>query len=233
MSYRHTLEAAIESLHEIEDLIRTFPEEGKIPAIDLDLSLQKIRNLYELLIMLNKSDHPVQPVAHKPQPPVADLPEPKTEPKPVPVPEPKTVSEPVPAPETAVREPKPVEATPSPASREAADEKILSDRFRGRTTLHETLHRNVAKDGATLGQAKPVTSLMSAIGINDRFTFVRELFGNDTAFFEHTIQILNDASSFNDAYNYMITNHDWDMDSEPVQLLLEMIRRKFITGRHE
>jgi hypothetical protein len=52
-------------------------------------------------------------------------------------------------------------------------------------------------------------------------------------FFEQTIRILNDAASFNDAYNYMIQNHDWDMDSDPVQLLLEIIRRKFITGRHE
>lgn len=215
MSYHHTLEAAIESLHEIEDLIRTFPEEGKIPSIDLDLSLQKLRNLYELLMMLNKPDQPVQAVVLKPQPPVADLPVPE------PAPEPKVVHEPPPPP------------APAASARDTADDKILSDRFRGRTTLHETLHRNVAKEGATLGQAKPVTSLMSAIGINDRFTFVRELFGNDTAFFEHTIQILNDASSFNDAYNYMITNHDWDMDSEPVQLLLEMIRRKFITGRHE
>lgn len=231
MSYHHTLEAAIESLHEIEDLIRTFPEEGKIPSIDLDLSLQKLRNLYELLMMLNKPDQPVQAVVHKLQPPVADLPAPA--PAPAPAPEPKTVQEPLPPPAPAVKEPAPAAPAPAVTARDAVDEKILSDRFRGRTTLHETLHRNVAKEGATLGQAKPVTSLMSAIGINDRFTFVRELFGNDTAFFEHTIQILNDASSFNDAYNYMITNHDWDMDSEPVQLLLEMIRRKFITGRHE
>ncbi len=229
MSYHHTLEAAIESLHEIEDLIRTFPEEGKIPSIDLDLSLQKLRNLYELLLMLNKPEQVVEAVVTKPQPPVVILPEPE----PVAVPEPKAVQEPVLPPVTEVKEPKPTTPAPVVTSREAADEKILSDRFRGRTTLHETLHRNVAKEATTLGQAKPVTSLMSAIGINDRFTFVRELFGNDTAFFEHTIQILNDASSFNDAYNYMITNHDWDMDSEPVQLLLEMIRRKFITGRHE
>jgi len=227
MSYHHTLEAAIESLHEIEDLIRTFPVEGKIPSIDLDLSLQKLRNLYELLLMLNKPEQAAEAVVTKLQPPVADLPAPAPVPPPAPAPEPepKIVHEP----------PTPPPPPPAPAAtaREAADEKILSDRFRGRTTLHETLHRNVAKEGTTLGQAKPVTSLMSAIGINDRFTFVRELFGNDTAFFEHTIQILNDASSFNDAYNYMITNHDWDMDSEPVQLLLEMIRRKFITGRHE
>lgn len=219
MSYRHTLNAAIESLHEIEDLLQSFPTDGRISPIDLDLSLQKIRNLYELLLMLN---HPVQAA---PVPPA--------------VPEPEPV-QPVVVPVTREERPEPVSSAPTrdsippvPPRKETEEGKILSDRFRGRTTLHETLHHTAAKEGVTLAQARPVDNLMAAIGINDRFTFIRELFANDTQFFEQTIRILNDASSFNDAYNYMIQNHDWDMDSEPVQLLLEIIRRKFITGRHE
>ena len=81
--------------------------------------------------------------------------------------------------------------------------------------------------------ARPVGNLMAAIGINDRFTFIRELFNNDAPAFENTLNILNEATNFNDAYNYMIQHHDWDMDSDAVQLLLEIIRRKYITGRHE
>jgi hypothetical protein len=138
-----------------------------------------------------------------------------------------------PAPVMPTEEPKSKLVPPPLITKEAAEGKILSDRFRGRTTLHETLHHASAKENVTLSQARPVDNLMTAIGINDRFTFIRELFGNDAVFFEQTIRILNDAASFNDAYNYMIQNHDWDMDSDPVQLLLEIIRRKFITGRHE
>jgi len=31
----------------------------------------------------------------------------------------------------------------------------------------------------------------------------------------------------------MIREYTWDMDSEMVQELLELVRRKFITGQHE
>jgi hypothetical protein len=74
---------------------------------------------------------------------------------------------------------------------------------------------------------------LEAIGINDRYNFIRELFNNDTTAFEGAIKFLNDATSFNDAYNYMLLYFNWDMDSEPVQQLLEIIRRKFIKNRNE
>ncbi len=54
MSYRHTLEAALESLQDIEELIKGFPESGDVPTIELDLSLQKLRNIYELLLVLKR-----------------------------------------------------------------------------------------------------------------------------------------------------------------------------------
>ncbi len=54
MSYRHTLEAALESLQDIEELIKGFPDNGDVPSIELDLSLQKLRNIYELLLVLKK-----------------------------------------------------------------------------------------------------------------------------------------------------------------------------------
>lgn len=213
MSYRHTLQAAFESLHEIEDLIKNFPENGDLPDIEIDLALQKLRNLYELLLMMKKSS--------------ADAPEPlRTEI----------------LPETAPKIPDiipqaPVAETPVPPSGKSTgnsgEAQILSDQFKGRTTLYESLHQNAATEAETLAHAKPVKDLLSAIGINDRFNFIHELFNNDTAAFENAVKILNDSASFNDAYNYMIQRFDWDMDSEAVQNLLGIIRRKFIKSRHE
>ena len=108
----------------------------------------------------------------------------------------------------------------------------LSDQFKGRTTLLESMHQNFDERN-TLAHVKPVADLMAAIGINDRFTFIRELFNNDKKAFEGTIEVLNEAGSFNNAFNYLIREFNWDMDSEPVQLLLGIIRRKYIKGRHE
>jgi hypothetical protein len=214
MSYRHTLAAALESLHEIEELVKGFSGKGDIPPIELDLSLQKLRNLYELLLMFRK----------QPEPELAEQPAPAA----------KAVSEEV-IPEVKIASETPVVPAKKAESirKRPGESQILSDRFKGRSTLHESLHQSLVKEKSTLAQAKPVINLMSAIGINDRFTFIRELFNNDTPAFENTMSILNEANSFNDAYNYMIQQFDWDMDSDAVQLLLEIIRRKYITGRNE
>ena len=75
--------------------------------------------------------------------------------------------------------------------------------------------------------------MAKAIGINERFLYIRELFDNDAKKYEQAIQIINNAPNFNEAYNYMIREYTWDMDSEMVQELLEIIRRKYITGQHE
>jgi hypothetical protein len=201
MSYRHTLEAALESLHDIEDMVRGFPGNGNIPAVEMDLALQKLRNLYELMLMMKKTEEVSVTVAVD------------------------TALASAPAP------------TPAPApimkSRKEKENQTLADQYKGRTTLHESLHNTFAREENTLSHAKPVKDLLAAIGINDRFTFIRELFNNDTAAFESSAKILNEAASFNDAYNFMIQHFDWDMDSEAVQLLLDIVRRKFIKGGHE
>jgi hypothetical protein len=215
MSYRYTLEAALESLHEIEDLVKGFPGNGEIPAVEIDLTLQKLRNLYELMLMMKKpGEEAIGEVA-------AAL---KKE-------------EAVAAAAAAVKQEETAgevaAATDGKKPKSTKKVQTLADQFRGGTTLHESLHKAFNKEDDTLYHGKEVTDLLAAIGINDRFTFIRELFTSDAAAFEHTISTLNDASNFNDAYNYMIQHFDWDMDSEPVQLLLDIIRRKFIKGRHE
>ncbi len=281
MSYRHTLEAALESLQDIEELIKGFPENGDVPSIELDLSLQKLRNIYELLLILKRpmdygpaettapgsesiaqpsappsapqsaqpSAPPSAPQSAQPSaPPEAPPSAPPSAPPEAPVAGPvsapssvrsvntaveiqveREVKETIRTSETIIEPPK----KPPLSHRESAEAQILSDRFKGRATLHETLHQSMGKDSQFHAQGKPVENLMSAIAINDRFTFIRELFNGDTSAFEYAIKSLNEAANFNDAYNYMMQNYDWDMDSEAVQLLLDIIRRKYIISRHE
>jgi hypothetical protein len=234
MSYRHTLEAALESLHEIEDLVKGFPGNGKIAAVEIDLTLQKLRNVYELMLMLKTPQEEAAITAIENETKLTVVTIQDTQPEVKSQVQPKTITDATTPADGGV----PDFAGPAPntvhkESKSSREFQTLSDQFKGRKTLHESLHQNFAKEGETLRHAKPVSDLMSAIGINDRFTFIRELFNNDKSTFETTIKNLNEVTSFNDAYNLMIQHFNWDMDSEPVQLLLEIIRRKFITGRHE
>jgi hypothetical protein len=77
-------------------------------------------------------------------------------------------------------------------------------------------------------QTKPINDISKAIGINDKFLFVKELFDGNAAQFDKTIKVLNDAANFNDAFNYLNENYNWEMDSSSVQKLLDLARRKFI-----
>ena len=81
-------------------------------------------------------------------------------------------------------------------------------------------------------QASPIKSITGSIGLNDKFYYIRELFKGNTEEFSLTLGVLDNAHNFNEAYNYLIEHFDWDMESEAVQQLLSLIRRKFITGEN-
>ncbi len=99
-----------------------------------------------------------------------------------------------------VESPAPSKVKKSVSEKEA---QTLADQFKGKATLHESLHKKLATENRTLAHGTSISDLMTAIAINDRFTFIRELFNNDTAGFEKAIEQLNQASSYSDAYNFM------------------------------
>jgi len=249
------LEAAVESLHEIEELVAGFPENGKIPAIEIDLALQKLRNLYELLLLMRGSEKGAveagaatgtgeQPASSGTtvigeKPAVAAIVNIEEEPAP-------ESSNNIKSEATVVIVEESKKTTVSVTSEEeksikkagaskkpAVEIQTLADQFKGRPTLLETLSQSYNHDHETQVRSKPVADLMGAIALNERFTFIRELFNNDKKAFELAIATLNDSGSFNNAYNYLSKQFNWDMDGEAVQLLLSIIRRKYVKGQHE
>jgi hypothetical protein len=253
MSYRHTLEAAVESLHEIEGLIKGFPEDNKIPGIEIDLALQKLRNLYELLMLLRDNENFSPGISAEDKSSgqylatTPEISEKQSSQAVIVVEESK---------KTTVAMSSTVEETKQPGNEvrteflhEQKEEKherkmtsskkssigvqTLADQFKGRPTLLETLSRTYNSESETIAHSTPISDLMSAIGINDRFTFIRELFNNDKKAFETAILTLNDAGSYNNANDYLMQQFNWDMDSEAVQLLLSILRRKYTRREHE
>jgi hypothetical protein len=77
----------------------------------------------------------------------------------------------------------------------------------------------------------PIKDLRKGIGINDRFTFVRELFRGDEAFYERSIKTINSFHIFSEA-EYWINRElkfkiGWDEDKEVVQHFYQLVRRRF------
>jgi hypothetical protein len=228
MKYKHTFEAAIANLDEIKDLLQEISTGDSVSFIDIDLVLQKTRSFYEVLLMLRQpsGDSVLSATSG------------------ISAQERKTATVEKPAAKESVNAADSFDASrkmpaeDKPASATAAEKRkksgVLPDSSGNKKVLGDVIHQPIQyQEIASRLQGKPITNLASAIGINERFLYIRELFGNDAKKYEKAIEIINNAASFNDAYNFMIREYNWDMDSEMVQELLELVRRKFITGQHE
>ena len=72
----------------------------------------------------------------------------------------------------------------------------------------------------------PIKLIWDAVGINDRFLFVRELFDNDSSKFESTVRALDELTSIQEAVNYLKMNFKWN-NSEASQRFLILVKQRF------
>jgi hypothetical protein len=96
----------------------------------------------------------------------------------------------------------------------------LNDRLKQQKT--EVVH--VLKDS-------PIKDLRKGIGINDRFTFVSELFRGDEAMYERSIKTINGFNILSEA-EYWINRElkfklGWNDNKEEVQHFYQLVRRRF------
>lgn len=75
--------------------------------------------------------------------------------------------------------------------------------------------------------ARLLTDLRKAIGLNDRFRFRHDLFANDDKLMMETIDNLNNLQSFDEALSYLRKNFDWDEDNPTVTYLLDILHRRY------
>ena len=133
--------------------------------------------------------------------------EPKPEPEPTPVPEPKV-------------EPVVVEAPKEP--QEVEQPKRIGDILGSKTTLADQM----IKDDAPTTPFNRITDIRKAMGLNDKFLMIRDLFAGDAERFENTIDTLNEFEDLDECMIYIVENFKWNPDSEGAKLLVSLIERK-------
>lgn len=115
----------------------------------------------------------------------------------------------------------------------------LSQQFSGKEVneilnLPESLNDKL-KQGKTeiieILKETPVKDLRKAIGINDRFLFINELFRGDESVYERSIKTINSFNIFAEA-EYWITRElkvklGWNNESSTVQHFDQLVRRRF------
>ena len=98
----------------------------------------------------------------------------------------------------------------------------LGDSFAGVTTLADKM----AHDDAPTTPFNRIKELRQAIGLNDKFLMVRDLFGGDVERYEATIDTLDEFEDLDECIIYIVENFRWNPDLEASKLLISLIERK-------
>lgn len=93
---------------------------------------------------------------------------------------------------------------------------------------HEKIEKKEVKDHIVL---EPIKDLRSAIGINDKFQFIQELFGGDEKSFEVGVKTINSFKIFPEAQFYikkeLREKNNWDDESNVVKQFDQLVKRRF------
>lgn len=229
MSFKHTLEVLNSQTKEILQITEELKDSGEVRLIDIHLLLDKLRNIYDLAVDL-ESTVPQSKIETKQETENPDVAEESVD-----------VKEEEPAfelneteTEEVVTESKEVITPQEPKEEALENSRFVSDRFKSsEKILNEEMSGTSKKEDIT-GQymSSPISNITSAMGLNEKFEIINELFEGDKAKFDKVMEVLNMAGSFVEAYNYLEANFDWDMDNAYVLRLLELIRRKLIVHRN-
>jgi hypothetical protein len=97
-------------------------------------------------------------------------------------------------------------------------------------SLNDKLKANVEDLAATLKDT-PLRDLKKAIGINDRFVFINELFRGDEAMYERSIKTINNFKILQEAQYWMERELKvklaWDDDRQITKHFYQLVKRRF------
>lgn len=228
----NVIDKIVNELESTSALVAHFRNSEQIPAIEKDIILSKLRALYELILLSNKQEPLKDEKAPSPKSEPVLIPEETVTPQNT---QKVTITETVPVNEAKPKEiiVEEVHTSVIPVSSiktvSSVKKEILAERFQTRSFLNEALaqYQNM-QDVSRKLQNHPLSDISSAINLNEKFLFIRQLFNNDSTLYQNTIEKINNAGSFNEAVRYLDENFKWDFNDPLVQNLLELIRRRYI-----
>ena len=231
MNFELVIETINKDIQDIEKSIKNFKNRSSLPRVEIDLTLEKVRKLYDSLQCLIEKR------------PVEKTTPPKDKPENINTFE---LEENFSDTDKDISETSPVRTKESGKKLEEdlqinfgiqknSKTEIVADRLQnGQSYRNESLRQQVSsKDLSSKLKSQPISDIGTAMGLNEKFSFIRELFNNNPDKFNETINILNQASNFNEAYSYLSDKFNWDMDDSQVQKLLDLTRRKLIIRENE
>ncbi len=112
-------------------------------------------------------------------------------------------------------------------------ESLLKEQASCKTTQNSTtLNDSLQSDNTShylqenLNKTK-LTNIQSAIGINDQFLFIRELFDNNTEEYKASINYINSQDNYDETISHLKKSQQWDHENDTVIQFFNLIKRRF------
>lgn len=103
--------------------------------------------------------------------------------------------------------------------------KRLGDSFLKEKSVNDIMSDDSSKLEHKLSN-RPVSSIQSAIGINDRFQYIRELFEGSADNFVKTVADLDSMNDIKEAVDYLQSNFKWKKNDTSLKFV-NLIKRRF------
>jgi copper chaperone CopZ len=230
MDLNSTIDIIIKDLNEAREIIDDLKKYPGVPELQVELAKSKCKSASEVIALFKNLQSKINsPVQEKP--PVKEetiqekLPEKPDKVIFVPVKEVKDVlTDVIPDVPPAIKEEK------IKAVRKPVESSIIADQFSNRSeSFNEKLGSHKHEDDVLeILKSKPLSSLDEAIGINDKFLFIREIFDGNTESYNQAIQKLESVGSLSDAMAVIMSYSGENTGNEAVKQLLDLIKRKFL-----
>lgn len=239
-----------EKINKLNSVVNSL-DNVNISLIEKDVLLQSVRELYIDLSSLATSEKSLNTIVEKniintEKPKIVETVKPVEEPiefveevieTPIPEEKPKVVEIPKP-----VVESKPTETAIEYEPQEHQQTNLFGTKQKKPVaqTLGEQLGQNKKSLNDQLASQKqtsnvssriglkPVSDIKAAIGIGDRFLYIRELFNGNNDIFEETIIHLNSLTSFDDAKSFIEGNFNWNLSDETPIAFVNVVKRKYL-----
>ncbi|MFO7868183.1 MAG: hypothetical protein R6U95_02665 [Bacteroidales bacterium] len=111
---------------------------------------------------------------------------------------------------------------------EHTSQKVEATRTTKVSQTQQSIKKPIEQDLSQKLGKKPVSNIASAIGINERYQFIKELFGNNVQLYTEAIQQLNELSSFENACKLLEKQYKLDFEHELSQRFLNIVERRYL-----
>jgi hypothetical protein len=221
MDFNSAVDLIIRDLNEARDIIDDLRNYPGVPVIQVELAKSKCRSAADVIALLKNMQGPSVPEIKKES--LIKTEEKKGKPA--------EKAEPPVRPSVFQQSPVTRKDKTVISGKKIPDSAIFADTF---SHLPNSLNEQLGSlrddgDVSEILKTKPLADLSDAIGVNDKFLFIREIFNGNPESYEQAISKLNDAASFTDARAIILSYTGNNEETDSSRQLLDLVKRKFHT----